>query len=82
MEGLTLITLICVAVPMKHIFGFAVATKIVGPIHGIAFLVYFWALIGAQSDMTLSRKEQLWLYAGAFIPFGFLKSHQILAQKF
>jgi uncharacterized protein DUF3817 len=40
LEGSTLVALLLVAVPLKHIAGYPAATSIVGPIHGMAFLLY------------------------------------------
>ena len=40
LEGTTLLLLLGVAVPLKHLAGMPVATSIMGPIHGIAFVLY------------------------------------------
>jgi integral membrane protein len=37
-EASTLLILILVAVPLKHAFGYAIATRIMGPVHGAAFV--------------------------------------------
>ena len=39
-EGSTLLLLLLVAVPLKHLAGIFVATRIMGPVHGLAFLAY------------------------------------------
>jgi uncharacterized protein YjeT (DUF2065 family) len=39
-EGVTLLTLLAVAVPLKHVAGLLLAVSIAGPVHGLAFLVY------------------------------------------
>lgn len=49
-EGTTLLLLVLVAVPIKYLAGFPIATRIVGPVHGIAFLFYIWTL-----RVTVSR---------------------------
>ena len=37
LEGLTLIALVCVAMPLKYWAGMPQAVSIIGPIHGVAF---------------------------------------------
>lgn len=39
-EGTTLIALVFVGMPLKHVFGLGAANAILGPAHGVAFLVY------------------------------------------
>ena len=36
LEATTLVVLVCVAVPLKHLAGYPVAVSIMGPVHGIA----------------------------------------------
>jgi len=73
-EGVTLVILVVVAVPLKHIGGYEIATSIVGPIHGLAFLFYLWTLIqtATVADWPLSLSGRLTLTA--VIPFGAIAS--------
>lgn len=64
LEGLTLLLLIFVAVPLKYAVHWPLGVRIIGPIHGLAFLVYSWALI--QSDLPCPQRWRCWL--GAFLP--------------
>jgi Domain of unknown function (DUF3817) len=43
-EGLTLVLLVCVAVPLRHLAGWPVVTAVMGPVHGLAFLFYVWTV--------------------------------------
>ncbi|WP_414445616.1 DUF3817 domain-containing protein [Burkholderia sp. 22PA0106] len=43
-EGATLLLLVCVAVPLKHLAAFPPATRLMGPVHGVAFVLYTWML--------------------------------------
>ena len=64
LEGLTLLVLILVAVPLKYVAHWPLGVRIIGPIHGLAFLVYCWGLM--ESDLT---KAQRWrCFLGAFLP--------------
>ena len=55
LEGTTLLLLIGVAVPLKHLAGYPIATRVMGPVHGIAFVLYVWMLIQTVSIGGWSR---------------------------
>jgi integral membrane protein len=40
LEGATLVVLLFVAVPLKHLGIYREATSIIGPVHGLAFMLY------------------------------------------
>jgi integral membrane protein len=81
LEGLTLVALLLVAVPLKHIAGHPAATSIVGPIHGMAFLLYLWMLIQTASGADWSRAEIARAVIMAFIPFGAFANERFLKRK-
>ncbi len=58
-EGSTLLVLVFVAVPLKHLGGYPIATAIMGPVHGMAFLLYVWMLIQTVSGAAFPRREAL-----------------------
>lgn len=64
LEGLTLLVLILLAVPLKYFGHWPLGVRIVGPIHGLAFLVYSWGLL--ESDLPVDRRWRCWF--GAFLP--------------
>jgi len=69
-EGSTLVILVCMAMPLKYMAGYPLATKIVGSVHGFAFLVYVWVVINTVSGGGWRSGEVLRLLVSAFIPFG------------
>lgn len=69
-EAMTLLVLVLVAVPLKHLAGISDATRFVGPIHGLAFLAFCWAVIRSLSEGWLTKWDVTRLLIGAFIPFG------------
>jgi len=79
-EGSTLLLLVLAAVPLKHLAGLAIATRIMGPIHGLAFLTYVWMLIQLVSGGGWSRPEIVRLAIAAFIPFGGFVNARVLAR--
>lgn len=77
-EGVTLLILVFVAVPIKHLGGHAIATTIMGPVHGMAFLLYVWTLIQTVSGVDLPTRDVVRMIVAAFIPFGaFLNAHTL-----
>jgi integral membrane protein len=80
-EGSTLIVLIFIAVPLKHLGGYPLATAIMGPIHGVAFVVYAWMLIQTVVSGEWSRTEILRLAIAALVPFGAFFNQRVLKEK-
>lgn len=69
-EGVTLVLLVCVAVPIKYFTGHADAVHVMGPVHGFAFLAYGWIAVQTVAGGGWSKPEATRLFAGALIPFG------------
>lgn len=81
LEGLTLVLLVFVAVPLKHLAGYNLATATMGPIHGMAFLLYIWMLMQTVAFFGWRRSETLRLVLCAFIPFGAFANERWLKRK-
>lgn len=81
LEGSTLVLLVLLAVPLKHLAGFPMATAIMGPIHGMAFLLHVWMLIQTVSGGGWSRSETTRMMMAAFIPFGAFVNERALARR-
>ncbi len=69
-EALTLLALFCVAMPLKYWAGVPSAVSIMGPIHGLAFMVFLWFVIRSWAEGLINCLGALRLFIGAFIPFG------------
>lgn len=69
-EGVSLLTLLFIAMPLKYLMGIPEAVKAVGWIHGILFIVYVVVLVLVE----IWYRWSLLLFLGAFIasliPFG------------
>lgn len=70
LEGCSLATLLLVAVPLKHLAGLPAAVTVLGPLHGLLFLAYSWALVEATSTGALRPRQALRLWAWSWAPFG------------
>ena len=69
-EGISFLLLLGVAMPLKYLAGIAIATRVVGLLHGLAFLAYGVVVIDALSTRKWpSRSVWLGLLA-AFVPAG------------
>ncbi len=80
-EGTTLILLVGIAVPLKHLAGYPVATAIMGPVHGLAFLFYLWTVMTVVSGGGWRGAEIARLVLAALIPFGALAVQRLLRRR-
>ena len=80
LEGTTLVILIFIAVPLRHLAGYRIATEIMGPIHGTAFLLYIWMLIQTVSAGCVPKSDALRLIVAAFVPFGAFFNERLLRK--
>ena len=80
-EATTLALLLFVAVPLKHAFGWPVATRIMGPVHGIAFIAYIWSVVAMVSGGDWTGREIARLVLAALVPFGGFANAGLLRRK-
>ena len=76
-EGYSYLLLLFVAMPMKYLMGYAIATKIVGSIHGALFVLFLILLVSAWQEAKWSFKESIVFFIASLLPFGtfFTKKH-------
>ena len=80
-EATTLVLLICVAVPLKHLAGLPVAVAVMGPVHGLAFLAFGWLAIQTVAGGGWRRPETARLLLLAAIPFGGYFNLSLIRRK-
>lgn len=80
-EGATLVALVFVAAPLKHLAGIPTASAVVGPVHGMAFLIYLWLLIQTVAGQEWSKRDMLVVTLAAFVPFGAFVTERLLRTK-
>ncbi|MFJ6328402.1 MULTISPECIES: DUF3817 domain-containing protein [unclassified Rhizobium] len=80
-EGITLVALLFIAVPLKHLLGFSTAVAVMGPVHGVAFVYYAWTLIQTVSGGDFRGPEIARMIVAAFIPFGGFYNDRMLARR-
>ncbi|HEY1038222.1 MAG TPA: DUF3817 domain-containing protein [Bacteroidia bacterium] len=71
LEGLSLLVLIFIAVPMKYIFHEPGLTKAIGPVHGAIFLLFMLNTMSVGIEKSWKFKTTTWkILVACFIPFG------------
>lgn len=81
-EGLTLLFLLVVAVPLKYVAGQPVVVSVMGPLHGMAFLYYLWIISNTVAgDDDWSRAELVLLLVCAMLPLGAWFSIRLIRRK-
>ena len=69
-EAITLLALFCVAMPLKYWVDLPQAVSFMGPLHGLAFIVFLWFVIRSWAEGLINGLGALRLFIGAFLPFG------------
>lgn len=71
LEGSSLLFLIFIAVPMKYYFDNPAGSLIVGPIHGVLFLLFVYYTIVVSIEQKWKFTTTTWkVLLASFIPFG------------
>ena len=82
LEGISLLLLVFVAVPLKYLFHYPDFVKALGPIHGILFVLFIFSTINIGIAQRWSFKSTTWkVLVACLIPFGtFYIDHRILSK--
>jgi integral membrane protein len=71
LEGLSLLILVFIAVPMKYMFGIPQGSQIVGSIHGALFLLFIINTLSLGVEQNWKFRQTTWkVLLASFIPFG------------
>lgn len=82
LEGISLLTLLFIAVPMKYYLSNPSLTKALGPIHGAIFLLFLFNVLSVGVEQNWKFKTITWrVILACFIPFGtFYIDYTILSK--
>ena len=69
-EGISLIVLLGIAMPLKYIWDQPEAVRIVGWIHGILFIFYIWILLQIWIGKSWPFKRVTIAVIASLVPFG------------
>lgn len=80
-EGTTLVFLVLIAVPLKHLAGYPQVVSATGPVHGFAFVLYVVALVDNFSGGGWTVREMLRTGLACLVPFGTFINERYLAAR-
>lgn len=70
LEGLSLVLLLFVAMPLKYMADMPAMVRIVGMAHGLLFVAYVGYVLFARSDFKWTWGKTLLALALSIVPFG------------
>ncbi len=80
-EGISFLILLFIAMPMKYSFGYPMATKVVGMLHGLLVFAFIYQIIEAKKEAGFTLKETALYSILSLIPFGSFYTDKLLAKK-
>ncbi len=82
LEGVSLLVLVFIAVPMKHYFQNPSLSESSGPIHGAIFLLFLINTLSVGIEQNWKFRTTTWkIILACFIPFGtFYIDNKILSK--
>lgn len=72
LEGISLLILVLVAMPLKYALGMPIAVRVVGSVHGLLFLVFLSALVRTATERKWPARRSILALVSAMIPGGTL----------
>lgn len=70
-EGVSLLVLVGVAVPLKHLYGDASLVRAIGPVHGLLFLLFVLNTLRVGIEYRWRFADTTWkVLLGCLVPFG------------
>ena len=70
LEGVSLLVLLLVAMPLKYLAGQPAAVKQVGMAHGLLFVLYVFLLIQQSIERSWSFRKVLLGFVASLVPLG------------
>ncbi|HQR74212.1 MAG TPA: DUF3817 domain-containing protein [Sulfurovum sp.] len=80
-EGISFIILLFIAMPIKYMFGYPLAVKIVGMLHGLLVFAFIYQIFEAKKEAGFSWKETAFYTLLSLVPFGSFYTDKELAKK-
>ncbi|CAN5423219.1 DUF3817 domain-containing protein [soil metagenome] len=70
LEGISFLVLLCIAMPLKYIAGYADAVKYTGWVHGVLFVLYMFLLLQVWKQDKWRFGKVVFAFVASLIPFG------------
>jgi integral membrane protein len=81
LEGISLLFLLLVAMPLKYLFHLPLAVRIAGGVHGLLFLLFVSAVCRASTERGWTARRTLMMLGAAFVPGGTLALDSSLERE-
>lgn len=79
-EAVSFLLLLGIAMPMKYSAGDPRLVQLIGPIHGLLFMVFIAQVVYCYVEQKIDGKLTLACAIGAFLPFGPMLYHRRLGE--
>lgn len=80
-EGLSLLALVAVGMPLKHLAGWALGVRVLGSLHGLLFLAFLATLLAVSLERRWPVRRWLALLLYSTLPFGVLGVERALRRE-
>lgn len=70
LEGLSLLALLFIAMPMKYMMGDPSWVRVVGAAHGFLFMFYIALVVVLASEESWAKKKMILAFILSSVPFG------------
>lgn len=82
LEGISLLVLVFIAVPMKYYFGNPEGSRIIGPVHGALFLLFVFNTLSVGVEQQWKFRTTTWkVLLACMIPFGTFYIDRTILRK-
>ncbi|WP_456465365.1 DUF3817 domain-containing protein [Persephonella sp.] len=79
-EGISLIVLIFIGMPLKYIWGYKIATGILGSIHGTLWLAFLYVLYITYREYKFDKGFIFKMLFFSVIPFGLIPMEKLIKE--
>lgn len=80
LEGVSLLVLVLIAMPLKHALGMPMAVRVVGGLHGMLFVVLLLSALRAHLEGSVEKGLLAKVVGLSLLPFGFLFADRRLRE--
>lgn len=80
-EGISFLLLLCIAMPLKYLYGQPEMVRYVGSLHGVLTIVYVYLLVTVTAQLKWSLKTALLAFIASLVPFGMLYAEFQIFRK-
>jgi len=79
-EGLSYLTLLFIAMPLKYVYGYPEAVRAVGMAHGVLFIIFIVLLGASAVKYRFSIVLNIVFFVASLVPFGTFLTDRKLKQ--